>query len=863
MNKLYKYLAVALCALVGAGSAAAQNPDKLYLYSSHCITSGDWTPYYITFADNESGVYRFKGVPLVANEYFVLASGTMNGWTVNDGGKRYEPVRDDTHQTVTFGINDASSFDEGSNHCWQVQTTGIYNIEINFQTKNLAFNRSEDNNNSYRIHGTIYDSTNWQDLMMTHNVAEGVWEYKGPIKSGYFGIKICVNGEQTGWNAGSADITVADQEYNFDGQDNSHTSLSGNYIVKYDPTNKKMTFVSFPLTDKPYLGYDNFDETGWHWGETITETSTPYVYEVTKEFNEGAYFKVSTYSGGFDGKWDDYNAASYGVNANDGDNVETSTVNGQRKEVNKGYKGAWRVSEAGKYKITVDFRSETKQYITVTKLASPLTDKPYLGYDNFDETGWHWGETITETSTPYVYEVTKIFNEGAFFKVSTYSGEYDGKWDDYNAAAYGINASDENNVETSTVDGQRKEVNKGYKGAWRVSEAGKYKITVDFSSDDGKQYVTVTKLTGATFTINGTTAPKICGVYVGIDTHWTETATFTKVSDTEYTYTFTATQENAYFGLYDSAGIKFVPGGLTLTDGLASTTSFTETDKEFVGNDTSNECKISGLTTDTEYVLTLKNEDGTVTLTIEAGDDPTPGPETTVVTSEMIAGMIPTLPGAMYQVFEFEKTNNSDGKEKVLNAKGYNGVDAVTPANYYWVKYEDESVYYNDGVLNTNIYAASDNPRRDDITEDDDSDWKLEDSTDKNYHDCRNFSDAYYRVYMQNTEVPAGYQVWEGRPSAPTPTVLTGGFEMAAAERTSIVNPHYGKDKLNVAQRVARTIFVESNTTGIEDVISPETSDDADAPVVFYNLQGMRVENPSNGIYIRVQGKTTTKVYIK
>ena len=86
---------------------------------------------------------------------------------------------------------------------------------------------------------------------------------------------------------------------------------------------------------------------------------------------------------------------------------------------------------------------------------------------------------------------------------------------------------------------------------------------------------------------------------------------------------------------------------------------------------------------------------------------------------------------------------------------------------------------------------------------------------------------------------------------------------MAAAERTSIVNPHYGKDKLNVAQRVARTIFVESNTTGIEDVISPETSDDADAPVVFYNLQGMRVENPSNGIYIRVQGKTTTKVYIK
>lgn len=39
--------------------------------------------------------------------------------------------------------------------------------------------------------------------------------------------------------------------------------------------------------------------------------------------------------------------------------------------------------------------------------------------------------------------------------------------------------------------------------------------------------------------------------------------------------------------------------------------------------------------------------------------------------------------------------------------------------------------------------------------------------------------------------------------------------------------------------------------------------EDTDAPVEYYNLQGIRVENPSNGIYIRRQGKSVRKVVIK
>ena len=47
--------------------------------------------------------------------------------------------------------------------------------------------------------------------------------------------------------------------------------------------------------------------------------------------------------------------------------------------------------------------------------------------------------------------------------------------------------------------------------------------------------------------------------------------------------------------------------------------------------------------------------------------------------------------------------------------------------------------------------------------------------------------------------------------------------------------------------------------SGVNDI----TIDDANAPAVYYNLQGVRVNNPQNGLYIRVQGKNVSKVAIR
>lgn len=53
-------------------------------------------------------------------------------------------------------------------------------------------------------------------------------------------------------------------------------------------------------------------------------------------------------------------------------------------------------------------------------------------------------------------------------------------------------------------------------------------------------------------------------------------------------------------------------------------------------------------------------------------------------------------------------------------------------------------------------------------------------------------------------------------------------------------------------------LTIEGNA-GVDNVIV----DDANAPVEYYNLQGVRIAEPSNGLYIRVQGAKTEKVVIK
>ncbi len=58
----------------------------------------------------------------------------------------------------------------------------------------------------------------------------------------------------------------------------------------------------------------------------------------------------------------------------------------------------------------------------------------------------------------------------------------------------------------------------------------------------------------------------------------------------------------------------------------------------------------------------------------------------------------------------------------------------------------------------------------------------------------------------------------------------------------------------------SNTVNVDDATSGVEGVAADS---DADAPIEYFNLQGVRVDNPGHGIYIRRQGNKVSKTSVR
>lgn len=68
-----------------------------------------------------------------------------------------------------------------------------------------------------------------------------------------------------------------------------------------------------------------------------------------------------------------------------------------------------------------------------------------------------------------------------------------------------------------------------------------------------------------------------------------------------------------------------------------------------------------------------------------------------------------------------------------------------------------------------------------------------------------------------------------------------------------------GTPKYKVGEtEVVGTYFTNNANSGIEGVVAEDN-----APAEYYNLQGIKVENPEDGMYIRRQGGKATKVIVR
>ncbi len=121
-----------------------------------------------------------------------------------------------------------------------------------------------------------------------------------------------------------------------------------------------------------------------------------------------------------------------------------------------------------------------------------------------------------------------------------------------------------------------------------------------------------------------------------------------------------------------------------------------------------------------------------------------------------------------------------------------------------------------------------------------------------------NYNNQYFAAEIDDRSEPIGdgYQLY-------------GTVEELTNEKVRVSFPTYGlftkKDEMfggSGSKWEDGVLEFEPNAiAGIENVAV--AADNTNAAPVYYNLQGMRVNNPANGIFIRVQGNETSKVLVK
>ena len=159
------------------------------------------------------------------------------------------------------------------------------------------------------------------------------------------------------------------------------------------------------------------------------------------------------------------------------------------------------------------------------------------------------------------------------------------------------------------------------------------------------------------------------------------------------------------------------------------------------------------------------------------------------------------------------------------------------------------------------------------------SDFKLFDYKDKKYALATTYLGRDERVYAEDGEtVTSGednrlchgaftlIDVTEGVENATSnmgiyPAAGLGDFKNDHFNTTLCVNPRDNGVDIWVCvygQGVAYYYYGEDGATGVENIEVAEV----EAPVEYYNLQGVKVANPDKGLYIKKQGKKVTKVIL-
>lgn len=123
---------------------------------------------------------------------------------------------------------------------------------------------------------------------------------------------------------------------------------------------------------------------------------------------------------------------------------------------------------------------------------------------------------------------------------------------------------------------------------------------------------------------------------------------------------------------------------------------------------------------------------------------------------------------------------------------------------------------------------------------------KIDDPNASDYNPGKN-------VFINNGNGGALYDLYNNGTSTVYAQGNTWNVDEQTAEKIETVITHKA-DNASLGE-----VIYMSQKSGVEGIIS----DDCDMPAVYYTTQGVKIEKPTNGLYIKVQGNKASKVYIK
>lgn len=291
---------------------------------------------------------------------------------------------------------------------------------------------------------------------------------------------------------------------------------------------------------------------------------------------------------------------------------------------------------------------------------------------------------------------------------------------------------------------------------------------------------------------------------------------------------FTYTIDNGGASL-EPANLKFSESEVTLTIGDAFTAPTLTKDTDAAVTYTSSTPEVATVNATTGAVEILAVGTTTITATAEKNDKYTGGTASYTITVNRVV-----------ETATFNKVTTITSDKKYVMVADGKVATQVPEKGYGYINVEDATgdASVTVDVLNAITIAAVDGG------------YTLQDASGRYIYQTGD-----YNSFNAAATLPAEGGIWtiafEADGSAKITNVSTGKYIQYSANYTS-----YGcyADE----QGSLPALYELAGSSAITDITVDEN-----APVEYFNLQGIRVDNPENGLYIRRQGNNVSKVLVK